>query len=185
MVAHFHEWLAGIGLCLCRARRLPVATIFTTHATLLGRYLCAGAVDFYNNLENVSRERVADGGCEWFGTAQSCPGSPGAGGSSFLFSRDPGVQVLHPLLPQTKEFSFQPQPPPGPRSLDRQSLLPSSSNLTALPSHPVQCGQGSRGEANLSPLLHGAGSGPLRSHLYYCVPDYCHRGSAPAQEETR
>lgn len=56
MVAHFHEWLAGIGLCLCRARRLPVATIFTTHATLLGRYLCAGAVDFYNNLENVSRE---------------------------------------------------------------------------------------------------------------------------------
>lgn len=54
MVAHFHEWLAGIGLCLCRARRLPVATIFTTHATLLGRYLCAGAVDFYNNLENVS-----------------------------------------------------------------------------------------------------------------------------------
>lgn len=57
MVAHFHEWLAGIGLCLCRARRLPVATIFTTHATLLGRYLCAGAVDFYNNLENVSWAR--------------------------------------------------------------------------------------------------------------------------------
>lgn len=57
MVAHFHEWLAGVGLCLCRARRLPVATIFTTHATLLGRYLCAGAVDFYNNLENVSQER--------------------------------------------------------------------------------------------------------------------------------
>lgn len=56
VVAHFHEWLAGIGLCLCRARRLPVATIFTTHATLLGRYLCAGAVDFYNNLENVSWE---------------------------------------------------------------------------------------------------------------------------------
>ena len=47
VVAHFHEWLAGVGLCLCRARRLPVATIFTTHATLLGRYLCAGAVDFY------------------------------------------------------------------------------------------------------------------------------------------
>lgn len=60
-MAHFHEWLAGIGLCLCRARRLPVATIFTTHATLLGRYLCAGAVDFYNNLENVSS---GDGLCE-------------------------------------------------------------------------------------------------------------------------
>lgn len=27
-----------------------MATVFTTHATLLGRYLCAGQVDFYNNL---------------------------------------------------------------------------------------------------------------------------------------
>lgn len=110
MVAHFHEWLAGIGLCLCRARRLPVATIFTTHATLLGRYLCAGAVDFYNNLENVSRE-CGTGGLQVF---QDSPG-----GSSFLFSHDPGVQGLSPLLPQIQEeFSLQPQPPPGPRSLD-------------------------------------------------------------------
>lgn len=54
VVAHFHEWLAGIGLILCRTRHLDIATVFTTHATLLGRYLCAGAVDFYNNLDNVS-----------------------------------------------------------------------------------------------------------------------------------
>uniref|UniRef100_A0A8C8LSE5 Glycogen [starch] synthase n=1 Tax=Oncorhynchus tshawytscha TaxID=74940 RepID=A0A8C8LSE5_ONCTS len=54
ILAHFHEWLAGLGLALCRQRQLPVATIFTTHATLLGRYLCAGSVDFYNNLADVS-----------------------------------------------------------------------------------------------------------------------------------
>lgn len=30
---------------------IDVTTIFTTHATLLGRYLCAGNVDFYNNLQ--------------------------------------------------------------------------------------------------------------------------------------
>ena len=54
ILAHFHEWLAGLGLMLCRSRKLPVATIFTTHATLLGRYLCAGNVDFYNNLDEVS-----------------------------------------------------------------------------------------------------------------------------------
>uniref|UniRef100_A0A672YI28 Glycogen [starch] synthase n=1 Tax=Sphaeramia orbicularis TaxID=375764 RepID=A0A672YI28_9TELE len=61
IVAHFHEWLAGLGLVLCRQRQLPVATIFTTHATLLGRYLCAGNVDFYNNLAefNVDKERAA------------------------------------------------------------------------------------------------------------------------------
>ena len=30
---------------------MDVTTIFTTHATLLGRYICAGSVDFYNNLQ--------------------------------------------------------------------------------------------------------------------------------------
>ncbi|KAJ3414914.1 glycogen synthase isoform 1 [Chytridiales sp. JEL 0842] len=51
IIAHFHEWLAGVALVLIRNRNLDIATIFTTHATLLGRYLCAGDVDFYNNLK--------------------------------------------------------------------------------------------------------------------------------------
>ncbi|MCJ1363995.1 glycogen synthase isoform 1 [Acarospora aff. strigata] len=51
IVAHFHEWLAGVALPLTKKRRIDVTTIFTTHATLLGRYLCAGSVDFYNNLQ--------------------------------------------------------------------------------------------------------------------------------------
>jgi glycogen(starch) synthase len=38
-------------LPLTKRRRIDVTTIFTTHATLLGRYLCAGNVDFYNNLQ--------------------------------------------------------------------------------------------------------------------------------------
>lgn len=50
---HFHEWLAGVGLITLRMRNVDVATVFTTHATLLGRFLCAGAVDFYNNLDKV------------------------------------------------------------------------------------------------------------------------------------
>uniref|UniRef100_A0A3Q3GKR1 Glycogen [starch] synthase n=1 Tax=Labrus bergylta TaxID=56723 RepID=A0A3Q3GKR1_9LABR len=59
IVAHFHEWLAGLGLVLCRHRQLPIATIFTTHATLLGRYLCAGNVDFYNKLANFNVDKEA------------------------------------------------------------------------------------------------------------------------------
>ncbi|MCJ1352991.1 MAG: glycogen synthase isoform 1 [Icmadophila ericetorum] len=51
IIAHFHEWLAGVALPLTKKRRIDVTTIFTTHATLLGRYLCAGSVDFYNNLQ--------------------------------------------------------------------------------------------------------------------------------------
>ena len=58
IVAHFHEWLAAIGLIACRTKRVDVSTVFTTHATLLGRYLCAGNVDFYNNLDKVSSGAV-------------------------------------------------------------------------------------------------------------------------------
>ena len=54
VVGHFHEWLAGVGLIMCRLRDVNISTIFTTHATILGRYLCAGNVDLYNNLENVN-----------------------------------------------------------------------------------------------------------------------------------
>ncbi|XP_053575102.1 glycogen [starch] synthase, liver [Bombina bombina] len=59
IIAHFHEWQAGVGLILTRYRTLPVATIFTTHATLLGRYLCAASVDFYNKLDKFDIDREA------------------------------------------------------------------------------------------------------------------------------
>ncbi|XP_057180384.1 glycogen [starch] synthase, liver isoform X2 [Triplophysa rosa] len=59
VVAHFHEWQAGTGLVLSRSRKIPLATIFTTHATLLGRYLCAGNADFYNNLEKFNIDQEA------------------------------------------------------------------------------------------------------------------------------
>ncbi|CAL8242574.1 unnamed protein product [Merluccius merluccius] len=59
VVAHFHEWQAGAGLILARARKIPMATVFTTHATLLGRYLCAGNVDFYNNLDKFDIDKEA------------------------------------------------------------------------------------------------------------------------------
>lgn len=60
IITHCHEWLAGVVLPLCRKRRIDVVTIFTTHATLLGRYLCAaGNVDFYNNLANFDVDQEA------------------------------------------------------------------------------------------------------------------------------
>lgn len=59
IVAQFHEWLAAVGLILCRIRKLDIATVFTTHATLLGRYLCAGNVDFYNNLDKFHLDKEA------------------------------------------------------------------------------------------------------------------------------
>ncbi|KAE8745264.1 hypothetical protein FOCC_FOCC008056 [Frankliniella occidentalis] len=59
VVAHFHEWQAGVGLVALRTRKVDVATVFTTHATLLGRYLCAGSIDFYNNLSTFDVDAEA------------------------------------------------------------------------------------------------------------------------------
>lgn len=59
IVTHFHEWQAGVGLIAIRTRNIDVATVFTTHATLLGRYLCAGKIDFYNNLDKFPVDEEA------------------------------------------------------------------------------------------------------------------------------
>ncbi|XBW37885.1 hypothetical protein QEN19_003461 [Hanseniaspora menglaensis] len=65
IVNHCHEWLAGVCLPIIRQRKLDVVTIFTTHATLLGRYLCAGKdefgndIDFYNNLDKFDCDKEA------------------------------------------------------------------------------------------------------------------------------
>ncbi|EGC39239.1 hypothetical protein DICPUDRAFT_148003 [Dictyostelium purpureum] len=53
-IAHFHEWQASVGLILLKKWKIPVSTIFTTHATLLGRYLAAGGVDLYNQIQNLN-----------------------------------------------------------------------------------------------------------------------------------
>lgn len=59
VIAHFHEWQVGVGLVLARKWQLDLATVFTTHATLLGRYLCAGDTDFYNNLNSFDVDQEA------------------------------------------------------------------------------------------------------------------------------
>lgn len=45
--------MASVGLILLKKRNVAIGSIFTTHATLLGRYLCAGNIDFYNTIRHV------------------------------------------------------------------------------------------------------------------------------------
>ncbi|ORX56312.1 glycogen synthase [Hesseltinella vesiculosa] len=59
VIGHFHEWQAGVAIPLIQKRKLPITTVFTTHATLLGRYLCAGSTDFYNNLNKFDVDEEA------------------------------------------------------------------------------------------------------------------------------
>lgn len=52
VIAHFHEWLASVGLIVMKRWNVRVATLFTTHATLLGRYMAAGGMDLYSCLQS-------------------------------------------------------------------------------------------------------------------------------------
>ena len=59
LIAHFHEWMAGVGLLRLHFLKLPVASVFTTHATLLGRYLCADRPNFYGQLDHINPDQAA------------------------------------------------------------------------------------------------------------------------------
>lgn len=59
IVAHFHEWMAGIPLPRLRHLGLPIATVFTTHATMLGRYIAANDPNFYANLPRINPDEAA------------------------------------------------------------------------------------------------------------------------------
>jgi glycogen synthase len=50
IIAHFHEWMAGLPILDIKREAMPVKTIFTTHATQLGRYLAINSPLFYAHL---------------------------------------------------------------------------------------------------------------------------------------
>jgi glycogen synthase len=53
VVAQFHEWLSAFGLLYLKKNCKSVATIFTTHATVLGRTLASHGVNLYASLNNL------------------------------------------------------------------------------------------------------------------------------------
>ncbi|HSU72243.1 MAG TPA: glycosyltransferase, partial [Candidatus Binatia bacterium] len=57
-VAHFHEWLAGAGILYLKGNDVRVATVFTTHATVLGRTL-ASESRLYDMLDTVDADAEA------------------------------------------------------------------------------------------------------------------------------
>ncbi len=59
MLGHFHEWQAAIAIPLLRQRRAKFPTVFTTHATLVGRSLSTTNVRLYDNLQDINGEAVA------------------------------------------------------------------------------------------------------------------------------
>jgi len=59
VIAHFHEWLGGLAIPMLRAEKVKAATVFTTHATLLGRYMASNDEFFYDHLPFVDQAAEA------------------------------------------------------------------------------------------------------------------------------
>ena len=50
LIGHFHEWMAGLPILDMKREKMPVKTVFTTHATQLGRHLAINSPLFYAHL---------------------------------------------------------------------------------------------------------------------------------------
>lgn len=59
IIAHFHEWMAGLPILDIKKERMPVKTVFTTHATQLGRHLAINSPLFYAHLPFFDRQEEA------------------------------------------------------------------------------------------------------------------------------
>ena len=53
VAAQFHEWMTGTGLLYLKKYAPQIATVFTTHATVLGRSLAGNNLPLYSILETV------------------------------------------------------------------------------------------------------------------------------------
>ena len=58
-IAHFDEWTTGMGLLYLKWRLPQVATIFTTHATSIGRSICGNNKPLYGYLSGYDGDQMA------------------------------------------------------------------------------------------------------------------------------
>ncbi|MDO8481390.1 MAG: glycosyltransferase [Nanoarchaeota archaeon] len=56
---HCHEWMSGFALLHTKQVKAPVATVFTTHATMLGRAIAGSNRDLYALLPTINADEMA------------------------------------------------------------------------------------------------------------------------------
>lgn len=59
IIAHFHEWMTASGGLYLKKYHQGISTVFTTHATILGRSIAGNDMKLYKNLENFNSELLA------------------------------------------------------------------------------------------------------------------------------
>ena len=59
VVAQFHEWQTGAGVLQLKRSGIPVATAFTTHATMMGRCIAGNNLPLYDALSSYNADEMA------------------------------------------------------------------------------------------------------------------------------
>jgi len=59
VIAHFDEWTTGLGLLYCKHYMPEIATVFTTHATSVGRSICGNNMPLYDFLSDYYGDQMA------------------------------------------------------------------------------------------------------------------------------
>ena len=59
-LAHFDEWTTGMGLLYVKAHLPQVATVFTTHATSIGRSICGNGKPLYDYMPGYFGDQMAE-----------------------------------------------------------------------------------------------------------------------------
>ncbi len=59
IVAQFHEWMTGTGLLYLKSKVPQIGTVFTTHATVLGRCIAGNNIPLYSKLDKYNADNKA------------------------------------------------------------------------------------------------------------------------------
>ncbi|MBQ7690182.1 MAG: glycogen/starch synthase [Muribaculaceae bacterium] len=59
LVAHFDEWTTGMGLLYVKSHLPQVATVFTTHATSIGRSICGNGKPLYDYMTGYNGDQMS------------------------------------------------------------------------------------------------------------------------------
>ncbi len=59
LIAHFHEWQTGAGLLYIEKHQPTIGTVFTTHATTVGRSIAGNNQSLYSQLDHLNGDQKA------------------------------------------------------------------------------------------------------------------------------
>ncbi|PKP09894.1 MAG: alpha-glucan family phosphorylase [Bacteroidetes bacterium HGW-Bacteroidetes-4] len=59
VVAQFHEWMTGAGVLFLKENAPQIATVFTTHATVLGRSIAGNGLPLYSSIGSFDPDQKA------------------------------------------------------------------------------------------------------------------------------